>query len=88
MTTVQELRDALRVAARALEQVSDWDITDVRAHPPKEWGLKAYGDGASHGWCSITQLAKKLAGLSVEDVPDDEDEMLDSDYASWAECPY
>ena len=88
MATVQELRDALRVAARALEQVSNWDVTDVQAYPPKSWGLKAYSDGALHGWCSITQLAKKLVGLSVEDISGDEDEMLDSDYASWAECPY
>ena len=37
MTTETELKEALKVAADALEIANDWNLPAVQVNPPKEW---------------------------------------------------
>ncbi len=59
-----EIKQALKIAADALDIAADWNVSDVQVNPPKEWALEAYGEDAEDGWCSTRELAKKLRELS------------------------
>ena len=61
---MEKLRQALRVAARALDIADDWGFPEVQVYPPKEWGLEAIGEDIADGWCSTRQLAAKLRELA------------------------
>jgi len=62
--TLAELKQALRIAALAIEIASDWGVPNVQVYPPKEWGLYAFGEDVNDGWCSTAHLAEKLEELS------------------------
>ena len=64
MTTEKWLREALIIAAKALEIADDWNLPAVQVNPPKEWNLDGGGEDAEDGWCSTYDLAKKLRELA------------------------
>jgi len=53
-------------AAMALEIASDWGLSDVQVHPPKEWGLLSDQEDAEDGWCSTSELARKMREVAAE----------------------
>lgn len=59
-----QLKQALKVAAKALSIAADWSVNEVQVYPPKEWNLEAYNEDPEQGWCSIRQLSQKLNALS------------------------
>jgi hypothetical protein len=61
-----EAREALRVAAMALDIAVDWDLENVQVDPPRAWNLEAHGEDVSDGWCATTELARKLRELGKE----------------------
>ncbi len=61
-----EVKRALEIAASALNICADWDTEDVQVNPPKEWGLEAYTEEVSEGWCSTRELAEKLKKLATQ----------------------
>lgn len=64
MTTEKELREALIIAAKAIEIANDWNLPSVQVHPPKKWNLDGGGEDASDGWCCTYSLSKKLRELA------------------------
>ena len=58
------LKQALAIAADALEIAADWDLPAVQATPPKDWNLSGGGKDAADGWCSTRELARKLRELA------------------------
>ena len=65
MATEAELKEALKVAALALEIASDWNVPTVQANPPKKWELPGGGEDKADGWCSTYSLAQKLKELAA-----------------------
>lgn len=65
MATVEEMKQALRIAADALSISNDWNLYDVQVNPPKEWGLYAEDEDADDGWCSTQALANKLREIGA-----------------------
>ena len=63
---MEKLRQALRVAADALNIVADWNLSDIQVNPPKEWGLETIGEDIADGWCSTRQLAAKFRELAEQ----------------------
>lgn len=61
-----EITTALNLAADALDIAADWHIPNVQVHPPKEWGLQAFGESVDDGWCATRLLAGKLRELARE----------------------
>ena len=57
-------KQALAIAADALEIAADWDLPAVQATPPKDWNLSGGGKDAADGWCSTRELARKLRELA------------------------
>lgn len=64
MATEAELKQALKLAALALEIAHDWNLPEVQVFPPSEWGLEADQEDAADGWCSTYALAEKLRELA------------------------
>lgn len=62
--TIKKLKEALKVAADALDIASDWNVGQVQVNPPKEWDLDGGDEDAEDGWCSTRALATKLRQLS------------------------
>lgn len=69
------LKEALLVAANALDIAADWHFPVVQCNPPKVWGLEARGEDPEEGWCSTSALAAKLRALvyDVNPVPAQQD---------------
>lgn len=65
MTTEAELKQALKVAAEALDIASDWHVENAQCNPPPEWNLPADGEDPADGWCSTRALAQKLRELAA-----------------------
>ncbi len=65
MTTEDQLKEALKVAALALEIASDWNVTTVQANPPEDWKLDGRGEDPADGWCGTYELAIKLRELAA-----------------------
>lgn len=61
---IKKLKQALQVAADALDIASDWNVDQVQVNPPKEWELDGGDEDAEDGWCSTRDLARKLRQLS------------------------
>lgn len=61
-----EVKKALEIAASALDNTADWNLTDVQVNLPKEWGLDAYTEDKDEGWCSTRELAAKLKELGSQ----------------------
>lgn len=61
---IKQLKAALKVAADALSIASDWNVSQVQVHPPKEWNLDGGDEDPEDGWGSTYALAKKLEQLS------------------------
>jgi hypothetical protein len=61
---IKQLKEALRVAAKALSIASEWNLNQVQVHPPKEWDLDGGDEDPADGWCSVSALASKLKQLS------------------------
>jgi hypothetical protein len=61
---IKKLKEALKIAAAALEIASDWNVNAVQVNPPKEWELDDGGEDESQGWCSTSHLARKLKSLA------------------------
>ena len=61
----KRLREALEIAALAIEIASDWGVPEVQVDPPKEWELEACGEDPADGWCSTTQLSSKLKEIAA-----------------------
>jgi hypothetical protein len=59
-----DVQQALHIAADALCIADDHNLVDVQVNPPKQWGLEAYSEDAAEGWCSTTQLARKLREIA------------------------
>ena len=68
MTTEKELKEALIIAANALEIANDWNLPAVQVHPPKEWNLEGGGESTEDGWCGTYDLAKKLREFAAIEV--------------------
>jgi hypothetical protein len=62
--TIEELKQALKVAANALSIADDWNLPCVQAEPPKEWNLDGGGEDPADGWCSTMALVDKLRELA------------------------
>jgi hypothetical protein len=62
----REVKQALEIAANALDIVADWNIDNVQVNPPVEWKLDAWGEDTADGWCSTRELAQKLRELAKE----------------------
>lgn len=60
----EQLREALKLAAMALDIADDCGFHNVQANPPPEWGLEACGEDPADGWCSPSELARKLRELA------------------------
>lgn len=65
MPTIEELKQALRIASDALSIADDWNLPAVQVNPPKEWNLPGGGEDPADGWCSTMALALKLRELSA-----------------------
>ena len=63
MEAESEYKQALAIAADALDIAADWDVDNVQCNPPKEWRLPAYGEDPEDGWCSTSALAELLRNL-------------------------
>ena len=61
---IKELKQALAIAAEALSIAADWNVNQVQVNPPKEWGLDGGDEDPEEGWCSTSDLARKLKQLS------------------------
>lgn len=61
---IQQLKQALLVAAEALSIASDWNVNQVQVNPPKEWDLDGGEEDPEQGWCSTYALAIKLRQLA------------------------
>lgn len=61
----RRLKDALKIAANALEIASDWDLPAVQVSPPPEWNLEGGGEDPSDGWCGTYALAIKLREIAA-----------------------
>jgi hypothetical protein len=59
-------REALGIAAIALEITDGDGLHNVQVDPPPEWVLKACGEDPADGWCSPSALARKLRELAKE----------------------
>lgn len=68
MEDTGRLREALLVAAEALEIVADWNVDDIQLDTPPEWELSSCYEEGEISWCDVGTLAKKLReiALSVE----------------------
>lgn len=64
MANTEEMKQALRLAANALEIADDWDLPAVRIDPPKEWNLDGGGEDPADGWCGTMALARKLREIA------------------------
>lgn len=68
--TKSEIKQALNIAADALEIASDWYLSDIQVNPPRAWGLcaenKPSEQRAIDGWCNTRALANKLRELAAE----------------------
>lgn len=62
--TIAQLKQALKVAADALNIASDWNVDQVQVNPPLEWDLDGGDEDPADGWCSTRDLARKLEALS------------------------
>lgn len=60
---VVNLKDALLIAAEALDIAGDWGVEDVQVNPPAKWDLDADNEDPLDGWCSVTELASKFREL-------------------------
>lgn len=58
--TCVDLKEALILAAKALNIASEWHVENVQVNPPEEWCLPANGEDPKEGWCGTHALAKKL----------------------------
>ena len=65
VTTETELKQALNLAADALDIASDWNLDNVQITPPPKWNLPASGEDPADGWCSTRALAQKLRELAA-----------------------
>lgn len=61
---INQLKQALKIAADALDIASDWNVGQVQVNPPKEWELDGGDEDPEDGWCSTRDLARKLRQLS------------------------
>jgi len=57
---------ALEVGAAALEIAHDWNLYDVQVDPPKDWALLSDQEDAEDGWCSTSELARKMKEIAAE----------------------
>jgi hypothetical protein len=77
----ENLRQAILIAAAALEIASDWNLPAVQVDPPREWGLDGGGEDPAHGWCSTMALANKLRELATKSDVVERAEISASDLA-------
>jgi len=61
-TIINHLREAVGVAATALDIAADWNVQEVQCNPP--WDLEALSENPADGWCSTRALAEKLRNMS------------------------
>jgi hypothetical protein len=61
---LSEAREALLLAATALEIADDWNLPAVQIHPPKDWNLDGGGEDSADGWCATGALADKLREMA------------------------
>ena len=59
---IEHFREAVGVAADALDIAADWNVEEVQCNPP--WELEALSENPEDGWCSTRALAKKLRNMS------------------------
>ena len=65
---VDELREALLVASRAISEAKHCEMYDVRARPPARWQLGCClveDRFRDDGWCSTQELAEFLRELAA-----------------------
>lgn len=59
VSEIQELKEALRVAADALSIAADWNVDDVQVDVPETWGLDA-----EDGMYRTNEIANKIRQLA------------------------
>ena len=62
--TTEQLKEALKIAADALEIASEWIVTDIEIDTPKEWNLNASCDPQNDGWVPAMALVEKLRSMA------------------------
>ena len=63
MATVNELKQAIMVAADALAIADDW-MPSIQVDPPQEWDLSGGGEDPADGWCGTMALSEKLRDIA------------------------
>lgn len=63
---MNDIKEVLILAAKALEIAADHGIGDVQINSPPEWNLKAYEENEGEGWCAASELAAKIRDLVMD----------------------
>lgn len=58
-----KLKEALKVAANALNIASDWNVNSLNLEVPKEWNLE-HDENEGEGWYRTNDIARKIKQLS------------------------
>ena len=64
MKNIEEIRQALLIASRALDIAADNGVRNVQCHPLGSWDLDAWGENTYEGWCATSELSDKLLEIA------------------------